>query len=336
MEERFVNQHIYTKEFYREFLSYFYFKRSYAVFYYSILAICFIFGILLVTIFDSDILAIYLLITPVIIFFIQILKYIRTKKLRYNQDLEINSGKPIEVKFSVTESEIEVLISDSKKIIPLSKIKKVIKTKNYYLLLSHSKIGFAFKKDSFIKGAQEEFLSFLASKGFKIKSEFGIGKTVLVGVALSISLVFLTMCGNHTITSKDIYDIAKEENLTVVKGKTTDKHLVSRLSIDGTKKGLPKVIFSTFDSVENANSNYNTVKTILAWGVFKDRKNAIIKEKKWSNGTKAIYYGNQKTNNYDYAFVKGKTVLAVNIHGDKANADKIVNELGYDTNWTIK
>ena len=177
---------------------------------------------------------------------------------------------------------------------------------------------------------------FLSSKGFKIKSEFGIGKTVLVGLALSISLVFLTMRGNHTITSKDIEDIAKEENLTLIKEKTADKHLVSRLSIDGTKKGLPKVIFSTFDSVENANSNYNTVKSILVWGVFKDRKNAVIKEKKWSNGTRAIYYGNHKKNTFDYAIVKDKTVLAVNFHGDKADIDNIVNEMGYDTYWTNK
>ena len=48
--------------------------------------------------------------------------------------------------------------------IEFKNIEKVIKTKNYYILVSKAKLGIALKKDSFIKGTANEFEKFLKQK----------------------------------------------------------------------------------------------------------------------------------------------------------------------------
>ena len=69
----------------------------------------------------------------------------------------------------VTEDGIESYNTgnENKMQISYDKIKKVIKTKHYYLLKSKAKLCWAFKKDGFTTGNPEEFLSFLRNKGFK-------------------------------------------------------------------------------------------------------------------------------------------------------------------------
>ena len=50
--------------------------------------------------------------------------------------------------------------------IQLKNINNVIKTKNYYILITKAKLRIAIKKDGFIKGTAEKFEKFLTEKNF--------------------------------------------------------------------------------------------------------------------------------------------------------------------------
>lgn len=55
--------------------------------------------------------------------------------------------------------------------IKLGSVKKVYLTKNYIYISTKSKNGYALKKDSFTKGSEEEFYSFLRSNKIRVKKK---------------------------------------------------------------------------------------------------------------------------------------------------------------------
>ena len=172
MDILFENRYKRTKEYFKEFYSYFYFKRPIAIILNVICALGFIFGVLLLLLSDpfrSENLIKFYIFFPLFIWFIMILRYFRSVKIRYNQDLEMNNGEPLDVKIMVTNDGIAACFADSesKMQLPYQKIKKILKTKNYYILISEAKLSCTFKKDSFVGGDNDEFLLFLMSKGLK-------------------------------------------------------------------------------------------------------------------------------------------------------------------------
>ena len=100
-----------------------------------------------------------------IIFCLQFYVFFRNKELAYNRDLETNKGSPIEIKLSITENSINILRGLDQAInIELINIEKVVKTKNYYILVSKAKLAISLKKDSFINGTAKQFEEFLKQK----------------------------------------------------------------------------------------------------------------------------------------------------------------------------
>ena len=171
MENLFENKYIRTKEYYGEFYLYFHFKRPKLIVVNILFLLGFIAGLLFA--FSAHSVSpqsyITLIVVPVLMWILMIFRYTKGKKISCERELELNNGQPGESNFMVTEDGIDVydIASESKNHINFSQIKKIIKTRNFYILLTKAKLGCVFKKDSFVKGTPDEFLAFLRAKGFK-------------------------------------------------------------------------------------------------------------------------------------------------------------------------
>lgn len=169
MEVYFENQFICSKNYYKEYYKYSYFKKPIIIILNIILSICFVTNLLCI-IFpklsktDSYTAQLYIA-NVLLILCIEIYIYVKNVNLAYNRDLERNKGKATQIKLLVTKDNIKIssnLNNDTN--IEFKNIEKVIKTKNYYILVTKAKLGIAFKKDSFVKGTEKEFEEFLKQK----------------------------------------------------------------------------------------------------------------------------------------------------------------------------
>ena len=169
METIFENQFIHTKKYYSEYYKYTYLKRPLILVINIILSITLIITILSIIFPAFFVMTIANItaniLTILITWCIQIYIFYRSKNISYSRDLETNNGNPVEATLSVTNDNINISKNSAKDInINLANIEKVIKTKNYYILVSKAKLGIVFKKDSFIKGTAKEFEEFLKQK----------------------------------------------------------------------------------------------------------------------------------------------------------------------------
>lgn len=169
MEPIFENKYICTKEYYKEYYRNINFENPIAIIIYIILGIGCIIGILSIIFPYLNILdkceAEFNIAIALFVLYVQMFAYFRNKSLAYNRDMEINKGNPIERKIVITENESTILISTNNNIsVEFKNIKKVMKTKNYYILISKSNITFTLKKDGFTKGTAEQFEKFLKQK----------------------------------------------------------------------------------------------------------------------------------------------------------------------------
>lgn len=169
METIFKNQFIYTKDYYKEYYKYICFKKPIVFVIDIIFSISFIISILSMifpklVVLDINT-AMANIATLLILLCFQIYNFFTNKKLAYNRDLERNNGNPIEVELLITEESVNVFTNYEKNInIEFSNIEKVIKTKNYYILVSKAKLQISLKKDSFTKGTAKQFEQFLKQK----------------------------------------------------------------------------------------------------------------------------------------------------------------------------
>lgn len=168
MDIIFENQFTCTKEYYRECYKAFCLKKP------SIIIIYLLFGLNLIgmivdviifkaTQFDYNmklniLLDIFMLSWPMY-------AYISNKNLAYRRDLERNQGNPIQIKLLISEENINIYtMPNNNTTLEFINIERVIKTKNYYILMSKAKLWVAVKKDAFTKGTTEQFEKFLKQK----------------------------------------------------------------------------------------------------------------------------------------------------------------------------
>ena len=171
MQTIFDNQFTRSKEFFNEFYTYFYFKRPTLIAVYafmSLLCVSCVVSLILPDMpypFRSQ--PVFILMTLILWAYI-ILRFMLDKKRRYKQDLEMNHGEPIIVKVSVTENEIMLgvytIFMEEKNTIDFSQIKRTVRTKNFFILITNAKLAVTLAKDGFIKGTAEEFDEFLREK----------------------------------------------------------------------------------------------------------------------------------------------------------------------------
>lgn len=170
METIFENEFTCTKDYYREYYRYINLKKPLTIIINIILSISLIIGVVAMTfpnLFIQDIeTAMANIASVLIIWCVQIYVIFRNRNLAYSRDLEINNGKPVKMKLLITENSINIITnSETKANIELTSIERVVRTKNYYILVSKSKLGISLKKNGFIKGTMGEFEKFLKQKG---------------------------------------------------------------------------------------------------------------------------------------------------------------------------
>ncbi len=173
MEILFENQYVRTKEFFKTFYTYLYFKRPRAIVFhvYIVMSVLLILSYLLFSerMRSEYEFGIYLSLMP-ILYIVYVCRYYRVRKLSYLRDLEIDNGEPVEASISVTANGIDCIHAKSETAthVDLAKIKKIYNTKHYIYIMTGTKLIYPLKKDGFTKGTTEEFLAFLRGKGFKV------------------------------------------------------------------------------------------------------------------------------------------------------------------------
>lgn len=164
METIFENKFVYDKEFYNEYYKYIYFKRTGVRVFDIILIINLLISIISIIIPNLFEINFYRAITNIVVvllfLLIQIGCFFENKNIRYKQDLEANNGKPIEVEFLITKERIS---SDDINI-SFTNIKKIVRTKKFYFLITKQQNCIILKKDGFTKGTEHEFEKFLTVK----------------------------------------------------------------------------------------------------------------------------------------------------------------------------
>lgn len=169
MLTEFENQYTCTKEYYKEYYRYTYFRKPIIVIINIILSISFVIGILSIMfpniiVLDNN-MAEANIATALIALCFQIYVFVRNKNLAYDRDLEKNKGNPIEVKILIMDDNIHIFANSNKDInIEFTNIEKVIKAKNYYILVTKAKLYIALKKDGFVNGTTIQFEKFLNKK----------------------------------------------------------------------------------------------------------------------------------------------------------------------------
>ena len=169
MEILFKNTIVRNKEMAKEIYRFYYFKRKILVLCYVLLAISFLAN-LASAIMNQPYSIVVFVIVPLFVA-LQFFCYFSQVNAVIKRDLEAH-GKEIEVETVVTQDYIEYTTSTgSVSRVEYDKFKTAIITKNLILLHSKANMIYMFRKDAFEIGTKEEFISFLKSKGIKIKGK---------------------------------------------------------------------------------------------------------------------------------------------------------------------
>ena len=163
METLFENSYIRSTKIAKDFYRYICFKRPFILTFDILIGLSFIVNIISLL---AGYTATYsVLVLAPIFYLFQIIQYLRAVKTMIKRDNELANGTAINVNTIVTSESIKCTSSSgSVNEIPLSKFKKVIKTKRLILVRSESKLIYIFPKDSFTKGSSDEFITFLNAK----------------------------------------------------------------------------------------------------------------------------------------------------------------------------
>ena len=167
MEILFENKYTRNKEWAKDIYAYFSFRRPLRVVLSIVFAIYLIIGVYNSSV--TGVLEPYLIFVPLVWYAAIVLSYFINSNIVIKRDIEL-SGKPIEVVVTVTDDIIKQLQSTGSEYkLDYYDIKKVVRTKRYIYLCSKTNMFYSLKKDSFSVGNAEDFLSFLKSKGIKVK-----------------------------------------------------------------------------------------------------------------------------------------------------------------------
>jgi hypothetical protein len=169
MEIMFKNTIVRNKEMVKEIYRFYYFKRKIVILCHVLFAISLLANVALAIMGKSY--STFVFVAVPLFVALQFFCYFRQVNVVINRDLEVH-GKEIEVETVVTQDYIEYTTSTgSVSRVEYDKFKTAIITKNLILLHSKANMIYMFRKDAFEIGTKEEFISFLKSKGIKIKGK---------------------------------------------------------------------------------------------------------------------------------------------------------------------
>jgi len=208
MDILFENRYERTKGFHKEIISYSFFKWLQSLAVYIVLTLIMIFcslALLLPGVFSFDNTTRIFFLFLAIVVVMLIVRYVRTVEISYKRDLEINNGKPADIKVILTNDEIEVcsVNSGSKNHISYQHIRKIITTRNYYVLSTEAKHYIAFRKDGFVMGTPDEFISFIKSK---VKQDAQKSKPQYVFICLASVIALSVAVFLYTANGRTIFE----------------------------------------------------------------------------------------------------------------------------------
>ncbi len=159
MNELFINQHKREKSVYKELATYGYLRNP------SILIFYIAFSIFCITGTIKGERKVIFLAALIMFFVILAVKYFRYIKYGYKKEMELSSGELATYTLTFFDERIVFQSSFGTSIdIDYAIIKKVVSSKSYYFLFTNQNQTFVVKKDGFIKGNEEEFVTFMKQK----------------------------------------------------------------------------------------------------------------------------------------------------------------------------
>lgn len=171
-EIRFVNSFTRDKSTAKEIYGWWYYKRPVFVAFYIIMAI-YLFSFILGFILSpgemlGDLPVLFFILFGIFIFN---LSYFSQVRAMVKRDAEMSGGRELLSTVTVSDSEAVVISFESRTAISLENMRYAFTTKNYIVLVTKARLMMILKKDSFTQGDTEGFISFLQSKGIKVKGK---------------------------------------------------------------------------------------------------------------------------------------------------------------------
>ena len=169
-EVLFENIHTRSKAFFKEFYTYYFFKRPIFFVLHILMAASLIINLLDFFLGDSN--SLVGVIAPALYVLFVFWASIVSARTASAREKENGNGSEIVYHVKVTDTTVGYSTSLGNKYeMEFSKIKKVYTTQNYILLQTPTKQVYPIKKDGFTKGTYTEFCAFLQSKNFNIKTK---------------------------------------------------------------------------------------------------------------------------------------------------------------------
>ena len=167
-EVLFENTHVRDRDFFKEFYFFAFFKRPLMIAVYVLMAIYFVASILLIVFWDQS--EWFGIIVPTVYLLWNFLFYkLSVKNATRRQEENENDGQ-IVYTTRIAGDRLRCQTSHGADFgLELTKIKRVVCTKNYLLLHTQANQMYPFLKNAFTKGTYEDFCEFLRAKGYKVK-----------------------------------------------------------------------------------------------------------------------------------------------------------------------
>ena len=153
------NHHTRDKTLAKELFSYYFFRRSF-----YIIADILMLAVLVFNIFLRNY---WLIAFPLLFCFSQFFMYQQTSAAFIRQNKKDNEAETV-TSFISAESVRNVSSDESESEILLTDIKKAVKTKNHYILITTKKELYPISKNGFTVGTEKDFTELLKSKNIKI------------------------------------------------------------------------------------------------------------------------------------------------------------------------
>ena len=109
------------------------------------------------------------LIIPLLFLLLLIYSCRRNARMLQARDLEINNGQPLRIYLVVTQEGITSYDPNGSATIPFDRIRRVTQSKNLIFLITKARVIWIFPKATFIRCNPEDFLSFLKTKGLRVR-----------------------------------------------------------------------------------------------------------------------------------------------------------------------
>ena len=169
-EVLFESTHVRDKAFWKEFYTYYFFKRPIFIALYILMTLAF-FSALKDFFVGDDISIIAVMIPPLYILFVVFIA-VYSARLANKRETENGNGNPIVYTTEITSDTVRLQSSlGTNHEITLATVKRVAQTKNYLMLRTPTAQFYPIKKDGLTKGTYEDFCAHLRAKGFKVKAK---------------------------------------------------------------------------------------------------------------------------------------------------------------------